>query len=150
MKVELNKKYKTRDGRDVVIYEIHLTELQEYSVHGAIFTGGSWSIRSWSDEGEWISGSENQYDLIEVKEKKMVPLSCTDELQTHRPFWMRKGSMMSAFVPGVWSDAIGGISLDTLFHEDWEYSEKFTGPWIKFSKEEDPSSDSKEEGGSDE
>jgi len=60
--IDLNKKYRTKDGCEVRIYAIDGTETT--SVHGAIKGENGWFITTWRADG--IS-SFPDYDLVEVK-----------------------------------------------------------------------------------
>ena len=72
MKIEINKKYQTRDGGDVVI---HATDgpregypvIASVSSPGAI---GGWFVRDFSDQGIQVSGELTELDLIEVIEPR--------------------------------------------------------------------------------
>lgn len=74
MKIDINKKYKTRDGRDVRIYAVD--GFGTYCVHGAYFEKDDydtfgWIDDSWTIEGEVISGQSGfDLELIEVKNEK--------------------------------------------------------------------------------
>jgi len=59
--IDLNKKYRTKDGCEVRIYAIDGTETT--SVHGAIKGENGWFITTWRADG--IS-SFPDYDLVEV------------------------------------------------------------------------------------
>jgi hypothetical protein len=71
MKVEMGKKYKTRDGQDVRLY---CTDAGgKYSVHGAINNGGDWVVVCWTESGDLIgTGPASGSDLVEVKPKVKV------------------------------------------------------------------------------
>ena len=60
--IDLNKKYRTKDGCEVRIYAIDGTETT--SVHGAIKGENGWFVTTWRADG--IS-SFPDYDLVEVK-----------------------------------------------------------------------------------
>lgn len=65
MKISMDKKYRTRDGRDVRLLCVDGPE--EYPVIG--ITDGSQSPCSWTIEGNWISAEEaDEDDLIEYHE----------------------------------------------------------------------------------
>jgi hypothetical protein len=62
--IDINKKYRTRDGHEVRIYA---TDGGEPSpVHGAIKTGGGWDCHAWMREGSWMH-FKGPNDLVEVK-----------------------------------------------------------------------------------
>jgi len=63
--IDINKKYRTRDGREVRIYA---TDGAFMRVHGAIKNDGAWHTASWSYAGLWIEDeSPHKNDLIEVR-----------------------------------------------------------------------------------
>jgi len=72
--IDINKKYRTRDGREVRIYATDGAEC--LPVHGAIkwVTGKGWKPDiagwrpcSWTKNGKAVDGEEFSCDLIEVK-----------------------------------------------------------------------------------
>ena len=65
MKIEMNKKYRTRDGKDVRIYAVD--GKGDYPVHGAIDFGDNHQPLKWKIDGSF-STRTNSADLIEVKE----------------------------------------------------------------------------------
>ena len=74
--IDINKTYRTRDGREVRIYA---TDGGEGTlVHGAIkTTDGKWDVRSWDCVGRRMMCEEHAQDLIEVRprHKKAVWLN---------------------------------------------------------------------------
>jgi len=72
MKIEMGKKYKTRDGRDVRIYAVD--GFGVHCVHGAYFDTADygevgWIDDSWTINGEVVEGQEGfDLELVEVKE----------------------------------------------------------------------------------
>jgi hypothetical protein len=69
--INLNKKYKTRNGRQVKLFYIfNETELDcAYVVKGAILeTTGYWDCTSWTITGNYYDNREDLgYDLVEIK-----------------------------------------------------------------------------------
>jgi hypothetical protein len=63
--IDINKKYRTRDGREVRIYAID--GLDTHSVHGAMYTIGGWLSYTWRKDGSYFSDMDHADDLIEVK-----------------------------------------------------------------------------------
>ena len=61
--ININKKYRTRDGREVRIYAVD--GALPYSVHGAVKHGDSWISKDWADNGGFLT--PHDLDLIEVK-----------------------------------------------------------------------------------
>ena len=62
--IDINKKYRTRDGREVRIYA--LDGGGGCPVHGSIKTSDGWRSFTWPSDGR-IACDENCGDLIEVK-----------------------------------------------------------------------------------
>lgn len=75
--IDLEKQYRTKNGREVRIYAIDGTETT--SVHGAIKGENGWFITNWRSDG--ISGFPD-YDLVEVKPriKRTFWLNVSDDL----------------------------------------------------------------------
>ena len=65
--IDVNKKYRTRDGREVRIYATDGGGPQP--VHGAISGLNFWSTANWSKNGSYtvVYGQEHDNDLIEVR-----------------------------------------------------------------------------------
>jgi len=65
--IDINKKYRTRDGREVRIYAVDGGGKQP--IHGSVKDeDGSWNPISWCSGGtQWGERIKNDYDLIEVK-----------------------------------------------------------------------------------
>jgi hypothetical protein len=59
------KKYKTRVGHDVAIYEVY-TE-GPHPVHGAYFFDGAWTLEAWTSDGFTMAGIENEQDIFEAE-----------------------------------------------------------------------------------
>ena len=66
------KKYKTRAGREVVIYAIYPE--QKYAVHGAQKLGKDWITENWNMEGEFLAEDISGEDLIEVSPYSDIPI----------------------------------------------------------------------------
>ena len=60
--IDINKKYRTRDGREVRIYATDGWNASP--IHGAIKVEGDWRFSCWSARG--IHHTDRAYDLIEV------------------------------------------------------------------------------------
>ena len=65
--IDINKTYRTRDGREVRIYATDGGGPQP--VHGAVSGLSFWSTASWSKNGSYnlAYGQEHDNDLIEVR-----------------------------------------------------------------------------------
>jgi hypothetical protein len=64
MMISMDKKYRTRDGREVRIYAVDGGGM--HPVHGSIKTSDGWRSFTWPSDGH-ITCDENCGDLIEVK-----------------------------------------------------------------------------------
>ena len=67
--IDLNKKYKTREGNEVKLYTIW-PEQQKGPIHGAVKNpkDGGWYAAVWPLDGRYFPDKEHYGDLIEVKE----------------------------------------------------------------------------------
>lgn len=64
--IDINKKYRTRDGREVRIYATDGWSASP--VHGAIKVEGEWRSSCWSVRG--IHHTDRAYDLVEVRPRQ--------------------------------------------------------------------------------
>jgi len=65
MSVDINKQYKTRDGRAVRIYAVDGGN--PLLVHGAVQFPNGWFIESWNRDGSICMGRNMDADLVEQK-----------------------------------------------------------------------------------
>lgn len=82
--IDINKKYRTRDGREVRIYATD--GAGKYPVHGAVTSfGAGWEIFTWTKEGREDVGLKNNSDLIEVRprHKRTVWLNVYEKSISH-------------------------------------------------------------------
>ena len=64
--IDINKKYKTANGSDVVIYAVYPKQLTK-QVHGALlYADGELSANAWNIDGTFLSDAASMLDLIEV------------------------------------------------------------------------------------
>lgn len=73
--ISLDKKYRTRDGREARIYALDGDRLDQWPVHGAIKSpDGPWILASWRADGSCRLNPrlESRNDLIEVKPEVTV------------------------------------------------------------------------------
>jgi phenolic acid decarboxylase len=63
MMIDINKKYRTREGNEVRIYAVDGAEMHE--VHGAYKLNGGWISETWTKKGTYFATSESEIDLIE-------------------------------------------------------------------------------------
>ena len=91
--IDINKKYRTRDGREVRIYATDGDG--DPSTHGAIKDYYRWSAAVWKNDGKWLWSASSfgepsqSLDLIEVPPRHK------------RTVWMNVYG--SGIVPEVWS-----------------------------------------------
>ena len=70
--IDINKKYRTRDGREVRIYATD--GRGEFQIHGAIKTDIGWSCSEWKLNGQSYANRSGPNDLIEVRPRHTLPL----------------------------------------------------------------------------
>jgi hypothetical protein len=63
--IDINKKYRTRDGREVRIYATDAGGPKK-TVHGAVKEKDGWYMLAWSKNGV-VSNIDRNLDLIEVR-----------------------------------------------------------------------------------
>jgi len=66
--IDIDKEYRTRDGREVRIYATDGCD--PHSVHGAFLSDGEWHLTGWKSDGKVVCSGKNasrSIDLIEVK-----------------------------------------------------------------------------------
>ena len=70
--IDINKKYRTRDGMEVRIYATD--GIYPYPIHGAIKWPKGWIDRTWDNDGKSESHALDYWDLVEVtpRHKRMV------------------------------------------------------------------------------
>lgn len=70
--IELGKKYRTRDGREVRIYAVDGGGI--FPVHGSILQGEGWTCEMWRDDGGYRTSAaeSSKFDLIEVRPEVTV------------------------------------------------------------------------------
>lgn len=84
--ISKDKQYKTRDGREVRIYDTKVGDVR--AVHGAIKwkSANSWDLSQWGEDGRYnpYSQDESNLDLIEVKPVEKVRVCIwNDGVKTH-------------------------------------------------------------------
>jgi len=63
--IDINKQYRTRDGKDVRIYA---TDGGDHPVHGAWRNSkNNWICDTWYADGRYINSGNSELDLVEVK-----------------------------------------------------------------------------------
>ena len=63
--IDIDKKYRTRDGREVRIYAVD--GRGEFQIHGAIKTDVGWGCSEWKLNGQSYANRSGPNDLIEVR-----------------------------------------------------------------------------------
>ena len=63
--IDINKKYKTRNGKGVRIYATDGNINQK--IHGAINIDGKWEAAQWYDSGFYYVDGPSYFDLVEFK-----------------------------------------------------------------------------------
>ena len=66
--IDINKQYRTSDGREVRIYATD--GWGNYPVHGAVLRGDQWEMSSWTLDGTDWENEDSNYDLVEIKRRK--------------------------------------------------------------------------------
>lgn len=73
MTIDINKTYRTRSGKEVIL---HTTEAPDglYHVVGSVFVEGtSWAVNCWDAEGLYYAAQEgDDLDLVEVRDPLRV------------------------------------------------------------------------------
>jgi len=77
--IDINKKYRTRDGREVRIYATDGQD--EWPIHGATLKSFGWSSECWTKDGSSLTSRPHDDDLIEVRprHKRTVWLNVYNE-----------------------------------------------------------------------
>lgn len=77
--IDLNKKYTTRDGKQVKLYDIVNAENQKYPVIGAFYIDSDkrWKVDTWTLNGRNDVAGKSIFDLIEKSKYNFVKrLTC--------------------------------------------------------------------------
>jgi hypothetical protein len=75
--IDMKKKYRTRDGREVRIYATDGDGA--YPVHGAVNDLGGWVSVEWTEAGQFWAREHNPTDLVEVVEPKTVWINLDED-----------------------------------------------------------------------
>lgn len=67
--IDINKRYRTRDGREVRIYATDGAPASR-SVHGALLTERGWMAQDWYPDGVFMPTRESHCDLVEIKPER--------------------------------------------------------------------------------
>src|ERR1700743_617278 len=65
MAIEMGRKYRTADGREVRLYAVEVKGLRP--VHGAVLHNHVWASHSWTCDGKDTPDAHCRIDLIEIK-----------------------------------------------------------------------------------
>jgi hypothetical protein len=63
--IDINKQYRTRDGREVRIYAVDGQE--DWPIHGATLKSFGWSSECWTKNGSSLTNMPHADDLVEVR-----------------------------------------------------------------------------------
>jgi hypothetical protein len=90
-KIDKDKQYKTREGREVRIYATD--GVGTYPIHGAIKRSDGWVSATWGSTGYVVSpGREMPDDIIEVKRRKKIERWVMVERHDACSMWINKPS----------------------------------------------------------
>lgn len=89
MKIDKNRTYTTRDGREVRIYATDGGAA--WRIHGATMTKSGWVPKTWTQEGSWMSGYESVEDLIEALKPNGIPVDLPDPPEVEGYTWKARG-----------------------------------------------------------
>jgi len=90
--IDINKKYKTREGQKVRIYATD--GAGDYPIHGAIKASTGWENWVWSKNGNFlVSGEENEYDLVEIP-----------TFEDKEPVWCWNNALMFTRILRFWDN----------------------------------------------
>jgi hypothetical protein len=112
--IDINKKYRTRDGREVRIYATD--GRGGTAIHGAIKTpSGYWQQESWWSNGQLLTTLQSDSDLIEVppRHKRTVWLNMYEDGDTGKGFSSKESAESVAKMRG----RIGCIKVELDFEE---------------------------------
>lgn len=73
MKIDINKKYRTRDGREARLFTTESRIINAPVTGEVLNEDGEWRSYGWLDNGQSVSRSGNTYpqnDLVEVREPR--------------------------------------------------------------------------------
>jgi len=94
--IDKNKKYRTRDGREVRIYATDGNSI--WAVHGAILVEDGWWAMCWAKDGKFICGGvydgspSSASDLVEVKQRIKKTIWVNIDKQTDDFFDTKEGA----------------------------------------------------------
>lgn len=66
--IDLNKKYKTKCGKDVKLFEIH----NELAIGIILFESSAPYPTMWQLNGQWYANSSIDFDLVEIFEPQSI------------------------------------------------------------------------------
>jgi len=125
MKISKDKKYKTRNGFDVKIYEVY-----EDKVHAAYLLGETWICSSWDTEGFYKNNKEEHVsDLIEVS--PYADFKIDDKVLVWDSQAVREEHKIKAYFAGIDKEGkpMTFFNSHTSFIEDnkssWNHCEKY-------------------------
>ena len=116
MAIEMGKKYRTRDGRDVRVLCVDAPGL--YPVRGYLLPGGQ--SYSWKDAGnDLATQKESGYDLIEISPYSDIEIDAKGWARSGREWYPRHfAGVNAAGQPTTWID--GKTSHTTDGKASWD------------------------------
>jgi hypothetical protein len=111
--IDINKQYRTRDGREVRIYATDGGGSR--TVHGAVYCAGKWYPQSWCGGGVVSAETSDPVDLIEVRprHKRTVWVNVYEDGDTGKGFSSKESAERVAKMRG----RIGCIKVELDFEE---------------------------------
>jgi len=95
-KIDINKRYRTRNGREVRIYATDGFGI--WAVHGAILTEDGWWAMCWTEDGKFTCGGVYDgspsfaSDLVEIKQRIKKTIWVNIDKQTDDFFDTKEGA----------------------------------------------------------
>jgi len=120
------KKYRTRDGRDVVIHTEHGND-RHYPIVGEVKVNASeWRAKSWTKQGlRTLSINTHPLDLIEVVPYEKFPIDvkvwCWNNTDRVSRFKRHFAGVHTSGYPLAWCG--GKTSFTETCNEPWDYME---------------------------
>lgn len=121
-KIEMGKKYRTRDGRDVRI--LCVDRKHEFPVVGLFDYQGEEHVYAWMSEGFHAgAGVKNSLDLVEVSPYADIPIDAPGWARDHGREWVPRyfAGVSGSGKPMAWVD--GATSFSTICGRKMSWTE---------------------------
>lgn len=123
--IDINKKYKTRSGKEIKIYEIY-----EDEIHGAYLDNGKWDHQSWELDGSYFyCDKESCLDLIEVKPYEDFKIDdkvlVWDDEQDDEPYQQHFAGINNNGFPQTWEAGRTSFSTKDEIKNSWDNCIKY-------------------------